>query len=69
MVFSVFPPFHMKLLLESIQFTFQLKIKGHPRVISIHLDLVGAVLALWSRVCFIHVCSMLRIADVTTREY
>ena len=67
MVFRVFPPLCMKHLLESFQLTFQLEIKGHPRAISIHLDLVGAVLALWSRVHLIHLCSVLGITDIATR--
>ena len=38
---SVFPPFCMKILTESLQLAFQLHVEVCPRVSSVHLDLIG----------------------------
>ena len=66
-ILSVFPPFCMKILTESLWLAFQLHIKVCLRVSSVHLDLIGATLILWGRIHFIHLCGVLRIADVATR--
>ena len=69
MVFSIFPPFGMELHAESLKFALKFGIQGCPGMIRVHLGFVGLVLALWGRVCCMHTCHVLGIADVTARQY
>ena len=68
-VLNVPPPFHVELFTESLQLVFKLHVKGHQRVTKVHLDPVGLVLGLWSRVCWVHSCGMLRITEITAGLY